>query len=50
MHHDKARHQTSIEQIELPLEDRGEAPRGERSAEAASTAHEFARSGTDDLD
>ena len=26
MHHGKARHQMSIDQIELPLEDRGEAP------------------------
>jgi len=26
VHHDKARHQKSVEQIELPLEDRGQAP------------------------
>ena len=49
MHHDKARHQKSIDQIELPLEGTGEARRGERSGEAASTAHGSERSGTDDL-
>lgn len=47
VHHDKARHQTSIEQIELPLEDRSEAPSAERSGEATSTAQGFERSGDD---
>lgn len=45
MHHDRARHQTSIDQIELPLEGRGEAPRGERSGEATSAAQGDERSG-----
>jgi group II intron reverse transcriptase/maturase len=53
VHHDKARHQKSIrqhiDQIELPLEARGEAPRAERSGEATSTAQGLERSGTDDL-
>jgi len=48
VHHDQARHQKSIEQIELPLERRGEAPSGQRSGEATSTAQGPARSGTDD--
>jgi RNA-directed DNA polymerase len=48
VHHDKAKHQMSIDQIELPLEGRGEAPRGERSDEATSTAQEPERSGADD--
>jgi group II intron reverse transcriptase/maturase len=49
VHHDKARHQKSIEQIELPLEDRGEASRAKRSGEAATTTHGTERSGADDL-
>lgn len=49
MHHDKARHQKSIEQIELPLEDRGEASRARRSGEAATTADGLERSGADEL-
>ena len=47
MHHDKAVHQKSIEQIELPLEDRGEALNTERSGEAASAAQGDERSGLD---
>jgi len=35
-------------QLELPLEGRGEAPRGERSGEASMAAHENERSGSDD--
>jgi RNA-directed DNA polymerase len=38
----------SIDQIELPLEDRGEAPGGQRSDEATSTAQGPERSGADD--
>jgi len=49
VHHDKAVHQTSIEQMELPLAGRGEAPRGERSGEATSAAHGAERSGLDTL-
>lgn len=49
MRHDPARHQKSVEQIELPLADRGEAPRGQRSGEATSTAQGPGRSGGDDL-
>jgi RNA-directed DNA polymerase len=45
VHHDKAGHQESVEQIELPLEDRGEAPGAERSGETASTAQGNERSG-----
>ena len=37
-----------IEQIELPLEVRGEAPIGERSGEATSTAQGIERSGLDE--
>lgn len=47
--HDKARHQMSIDQMELPLEGRGEAPRGERSGEAVSAAQGDERSGLDTL-
>jgi RNA-directed DNA polymerase len=47
--HDKAGHQRSIEQMELPLEGRGEAPRGKRSGEATSAADGHARSGLDAL-
>lgn len=49
MHHAKARHQKSIEQIELPLEERGEALPAQRSGEATSTAQGLERSGADDL-
>ena len=47
VHHDKAMHQKSIEQIELPLEGRGEAPGAERSGEAASAVQGDERSGLD---
>ena len=47
--HDQAGHRKSVEQIELPLASRGEAPRGQRSGDAASTAQGAERSGTDDL-
>ena len=40
-------HQKSIDQIELPLEDRGEAPSAERSGEATSAAQGAERSGLD---
>jgi RNA-directed DNA polymerase len=50
VHHDKARHQKSVEQIELPLEDWGEAPGAQRSGEATSTAQGNERSGLDGLD
>lgn len=49
MHHDRARHQKSVEQIELPLEDWGEALGAERSGEATSTAQGSERSGLDGL-
>jgi RNA-directed DNA polymerase len=39
----------SIDQMELPLESRGEAPSGARRGEARPTAHEPGRSGADDL-
>jgi RNA-directed DNA polymerase len=45
--HDKAGHQTSIEQMELPLMGRGEAPRGKRSGEATSAVQGHERSGLD---
>ena len=45
MLHVKARHQTSIEQMELPLDDRGEPPVGRRSGEAGSAAQGNERSG-----
>ena len=47
---DKARHQTSIDQMELPLESsstQGEAPRAERSGEATSAVQGDERSGLD---
>ena len=47
MGHDKARHQLSIDQIELPLEKRGEAPTAERSGEATSAAQGDEHSGLD---
>lgn len=49
---DKARHQQSIDQVELPLESRstqGEAPRAERSGEATPAAQGDERSGLDTL-
>lgn len=49
MHHDQAAHQKSVEQIELPLENRGEALRGERSGEATSAVQGHERSGLDSL-
>ncbi len=49
MRHGKARHQMSIVQMELPLEDRGEAPRVQRCGEAGPTARGGERSGADDL-
>lgn len=45
MRHDKAKHQKSVEQIELPLEAPGEAWGAEWSGEAASTAQRAERSG-----
>lgn len=47
MHHDQAAHQTFIEQMELPLEGRGEASRAERRGEATSAAQGVERSGLD---
>lgn len=49
MDHEEAVHQMSNEQFELPLETRGDSPRGERSGEARSTAHSTERSGLADL-
>ncbi|CAN5782299.1 hypothetical protein BH11GEM1_BH11GEM1_11440 [soil metagenome] len=49
MHHDKATHQRSNDQFELPLEGRGEAPSGERRGEAMSAARGDERSGLDPL-
>ena len=49
VYHGKAMHQMSSDQLELPLAGRGEAPRGRRSGEAASTAQGSERSGDDDL-
>ena len=47
--HGTAKHQMSLEQRELPLESRGEAPRAERRGEAGPTASDPERSGADDL-
>jgi RNA-directed DNA polymerase len=47
VHHDEARHQKSKDQFELPLEERGEAPRGKRSGEAPSALQGDERSGLD---
>ena len=47
--HDKAGHQKSIAQIELPLEDRGAAPSVKRGGEAMSAAQEDEHSGLDTL-
>jgi len=46
--HDKAGHQTSDEQFELPLEERGEAPIAERSGEGRSAAQGDEHSGVDE--
>lgn len=48
MRHAKAMHQKFIDQMELPLEDRGEAPTGERSGEVMPTTQGYERSGLDD--
>jgi group II intron reverse transcriptase/maturase len=47
VHHDRARHQKSVDQIELALEDRGAAPGAERSGEAQPAAQGDERSGLD---
>lgn len=49
MHHDEAGHQKSVDQIELPLEDRCEASGAKRSGEAASAVQGDERSGLDGL-
>ena len=49
MRHGTAGHQMTIEQMELPLESRGEAPRAERRGEAGPTTRGPERSGDDDL-
>jgi group II intron reverse transcriptase/maturase len=49
MDHARAGHQMSNDQLELPLESRGEAPRRERSGEATAAVRRDERSGTDDL-
>jgi RNA-directed DNA polymerase len=49
MRHGTARHQMTIEQMELPLATRGEAPPSKRCGEARPTANEHGRSGADDL-
>jgi len=49
VHHDGVKHQKSVEQAELPLEDRDEAPRAKRSGEATSAAQGDERSGLDTL-
>ena len=52
VHHDEAMHQMSNDQdndqFELPLEGRGEAPRGTRSGEVVSAMRGDVRSGNDD--
>ena len=48
MHLDTAMHQMSIEQMELPLAERGAAPAGQCSGEAVSSARGDERSGLDD--
>lgn len=47
--HGRARHQMAIEQMELPLGERGEAPIATRRGEARPTTPELGRSGPDDL-
>ena len=49
MHHGKAMHQKSSDQLELALEATGEARPRQCSGEAGPTAHGTARSGADDL-
>ena len=49
MRHGTATHQMTIDQMELPLENRGEAPRAERRGEAEPTARGPNHSGADDL-
>ena len=49
MRHGKAMHQMSIDQMELALTERGEAPTAQRSGEAGPTALGNERSGNDDL-
>ena len=46
---DKAQHQKSAVQAELPLGNRGEAPKAQRSGDASSAAIENARLGTEHL-
>ena len=46
---DRTGHQKSIDQMELPLEGRGEAPRAERRGEVVSATPGDERSGTDDV-
>jgi RNA-directed DNA polymerase len=48
VHHAKATHQMADDQFELPLEGRGEAPRGTRSGEATAAGRGDERSGLDD--
>lgn len=48
MDHDRAEHQMSNDQFELPLEGRGAAPRRKRSGEAGSSVWGLERSGADD--
>lgn len=50
MRHGTATHQISIEQMELALGDRGEAPTAQRSGEARPTTQGAGRSGADDRD
>jgi RNA-directed DNA polymerase len=47
MRHEEAVHQTFIEQMELPLDGRGEAPHGKRSGEAPSASQGSEHSGLD---
>jgi len=49
VHHGKAEHQKSIDQMELALEETGEARQRQRSGEAGPTACGLERSGNDDL-
>ena len=49
MHHGRATHQTSSDQLELALEATGEARTRHRSGEAGPTAHGAERSGDGDL-
>ena len=49
MDYETAMHQMSDDQLELPLEGRGEAPRAERSGEVVAAFQRIERSGDDDL-